>query len=196
MREARHGTRAVNVSDAPRGGRRGQDGEPAEEAATVPSVCSGTGLAPTPEDLEAVREAAVCLINRERVQHGEHPLKLNSKLAECAQGHSESMARNDYFSHEGPGGSTPVTRMRETGYIYSSQVGYEVGENIAWGTLWLATPAAIVESWMHSPEHRENILDPNYRETGMGVYPQAPSARAEGQAGAIYTQDFGVIISA
>ena len=85
--------------------------------------------------------------------------------------------------------------MEDAGYIYSQEIGYEVGENIAWGTLWLATPESIVESWMNSPEHRANILDAHYLDTGMGVVPEAPPSRAEGQAGAIYTQDFGVIIT-
>ncbi len=158
-------------------------------------VCSGASLTPTPENLEAVREATLCLINNERIAHGERPLQLNTDLANCAQGHSESMAVDDYFSHEGPGGSTPLSRMQAAGYIYSSKIGYEIGENIAWGTLWLATPKSIVESWMQSPEHRANILDANYRETGIGVSPHAPAARAEGEPGALYTQDFGVIIT-
>ena len=86
-----------------------------------------------------------------------------------------------------------MARMRDVGYV-SSRVGYEVGENIAWGTLSLATPRAIVAAWMASPAHRANILDPRYRETGIGVSPHPPASLARGQAGAIYTQDFGVII--
>ncbi len=161
----------------------------------TPPTCSNTNITPTPENLEAVREVTLCLINRERIANGEHPLRLDSKLEWCAQGHSESMAQQDYFSHEGPEGSTPLSRMTEVGYIYSSNIGYEVGENIAWGTLWLATPQSIVESWMNSREHRANILDANYQDTGIGVDPQAPSSRSEGQPGALYTQDFGVIIT-
>jgi uncharacterized protein YkwD len=84
--------------------------------------------------------------------------------------------------------------MRDAGYISSSRVGYEVGENIAWGTLGLATPRAIVAAWMASPGHRANILDRHYRETGIGVSPHPPTSLANGQPGAIYTQDFGVII--
>jgi uncharacterized protein YkwD len=167
----------------------------AQGADTGGTGCAGADLTPGPDNLEAVREATLCLINRERVTRGERALTSNGNLQHAAQGHSESMATNDYFEHEGPGGSTPVSRMRACGYIYSSNVGYEVGENIAWGTLWMATPKAIVEGWMSSPGHRENILDPAYRDTGMGVSPHAPAAQAQGQAGAIYTQDFGVIIT-
>jgi uncharacterized protein YkwD len=158
-------------------------------------ACANTTLRPDAENLQAVREATLCLINRERVTRGERALALNDKLARTAQGHSESMASDDYFGHEGPGGSTPLSRMRASGYIYSPHVGYEIGENIAWGTLWLATPQAIVESWMSSPGHRENILDPSFRDTGVGVSPHPIASRSDGQAGGIYTQDFGVIIT-
>ena len=107
------------------------------------------------------------------------------------------MAVDDYFEHfggSGPGGETPLARIRAAGYISSSRVGFEVGENIAWGTGSLATPRAIVAAWMASPGHRANILDPHYRETGIGVSAHPPASLAHGQSGAIYTQDFGVII--
>jgi uncharacterized protein YkwD len=116
-------------------------------------------------------------------------------LARAAQAHSDDMAQGDYFEHVGPTGDTPVSRMRASGYIYSSRVGYEVGENIGWGTLWLATPRAIVQAWMGSPEHRANILNGHYRDTAIGVAPHPLASLARGQAGAIYTQDFGVIIT-
>ncbi len=47
---------------------------------------------------------------------------------------------------------------------------------------------------MASPGHRANILDPHYRETGIGVSAHPPASLAHEQSGAIYTQDFGVII--
>jgi uncharacterized protein YkwD len=48
---------------------------------------------------------------------------------------------------------------------------------------------------MASPGHRANILNPEFRSTGVGVSPQAPAPLAGGQAGATYTQDFGVIFT-
>jgi uncharacterized protein YkwD len=157
--------------------------------------CAGANLMPDEEDLAEVRSATICLVNRERVLHGERPLTVNGKLGRAAQGHSEDMIAQDYFSHYGPAGDTPAGRMRAAGYIYSSNIGYEVGENIAWGTMSLATPKSIVEAWMHSPGHRENILDARYRETGMGVVAAVPRSDSGGQPGATYTQDFGVLIS-
>jgi uncharacterized protein YkwD len=145
--------------------------------------------------METIRTATLCLINRERISNGEIALELNPQLQAAAQGHTQSMVSEDYFEHIGPNGETPLARMRAAGYIYSSHVGYAIGENIAWGTLWLGTPSKIVAAWMASPGHRANILDSQYRETGIGVSPHPPSSLAHGQAGGIYTQDFGVIIS-
>jgi uncharacterized protein YkwD len=148
---------------------------------------------PSPEDLARVRAATLCLVNRERVAHGVQPLRDNGQLEHAAQRHSQDMASGDYVEHVGRGGDTPLHRMREAGYVYSSQLGYELGENIAYGTLWLATPRAIVAAWMASPEHRANILDGHFRDTAVGVSARAPISLARGQAGAIYTQEFGVI---
>jgi uncharacterized protein YkwD len=105
------------------------------------------------------------------------------------------MAFGNYFEHTGANGDTPLSRIRTCGYIYSSQVGYEVGENIGWGTLWLATPRAIVAAWMASSEHRANILDAHFHDTAIGISSHPPTSLAAGQPGAIYTQDFGVIIT-
>jgi uncharacterized protein YkwD len=142
-----------------------------------------------------VRAATLCLVNRERAAHGEGALVVNGRLEQATQSHTESMAFGDYFEHDGPSGDTPTTRMRAAGYIYSSQIGWEVGENIGWGTLWEGSPRAVVASWMASPGHRANILDPHFRDTAVGVSPHLPTSLAHGQAGGIYTQDFGVIIA-
>jgi uncharacterized protein YkwD len=158
-------------------------------------VCAGSQLRPTGQDLAQVDTATLCLVNRERLAHGEVALKPNARLAAAAQSHSADMAAGDYFEHDGRHGDTPLSRMRASGYIFSSRIGYAVGENIAWATLGLATPKAIVASWMASPGHRANILDATFRETGVGVSPHPLASLARGQAGAIYTQDFGRIIA-
>jgi uncharacterized protein YkwD len=69
-----------------------------------------------------------------------------------------------------------------------------VGENLAWGTLSLSTPEAIVNAWLASPEHLANILEAKYRETGIDVQPEVPQKLAEGVEGGLYTQEFGVIV--
>ncbi|HTY96941.1 MAG TPA: CAP domain-containing protein [Solirubrobacteraceae bacterium] len=158
----------------------------------MPETCANTELVPTSSNIAEVRAATLCLINRERIQNGERPLVENQHLLASAQGHSEDMVSRDYFSHTTPTGEAFDTRILATGYVRSDQL-YELGENIDCATLTLATPAATVNAWMNSPEHRENILNGEYRETGMGVVAAAPAYFAGDQAGATYTQDFGVI---
>jgi uncharacterized protein YkwD len=166
-------------------------------AATIASVlatpCQGTELMPEAANLAQIDAATVCLVNQERARNDELPLQPSTQLAQSSQMHSEKMVSEDYFSHIAPNGETPLQRIQATGYIPNSQVGYTVGENIAWGTLSLATPSAIVAAWIASPEHLANILNTEYRDTAVGVDPAAPASLAEGQPGAVYTQEFGVI---
>jgi uncharacterized protein YkwD len=157
--------------------------------------CTNANLQPTQENIEVIRTATLCLINQERADHGEAALAPNADLQQAAQAHTESMAFGDYFEHDGPQGDTPLSRMTSCGYIYSSQIGYEVGENIGWGTFDLGTPRAIVAAWMASPGHRANILDARFHDTAIGVSPHVPASLSQGQPGGIYTQDFGVIIT-
>lgn len=166
---------------------------PATIASVLATPCENTGLMPAAGNLEVVEQATVCLVNQERARNNELPLQFDAKLAQAASGHSAEMVSEDYFAHIAPDGETPLQRIQATGYIPNSQVGYTLGENIAWGTLYLATPKAIVAAWIASPEHLANILNGAYTETAVGVAPAAPPALAEGQAGAVYTQEFGVI---
>ena len=138
-----------------------------------------------------MRAAVLCLVNRARSSGGEVPLQPNGDLHEAAQGHSTDMVLGDYFEHISPGGSTPLDRMRASGYLSQTNGSWEIGENIAFGTLQEATPQAVVARWMASPGHRANILDARYRATGIGVSPRVPTSFAGGQGGATYTQDFG-----
>jgi uncharacterized protein YkwD len=154
--------------------------------------CHNVNLRPNPTNVKLIRGAVLCLVNRERARHGERALLPNARLRRAAQGHSESMARGDYFNHVSPNGVTPLARMRAVGYISRHTRGYEVGENIAYGTLWLATPRSIVAAWMASAGHRANILDGRFRDTAVGVSTRLSNTLTHGQAGAMYTQDFGV----
>jgi uncharacterized protein YkwD len=166
---------------------------PTPPSPTGAAACTGTTLVPDKHDLESIRAAVVCLVNRERAAQGETALTPNEQLEQSAQGHTDSMVSENYFEHISPQGETPVMRMRAAGYIYSSRIGYDVGENIGWGTLADSTPRMIVAAWMASPGHRANILNSHFRDTAVGVSPSLPSSLTRNQAGGIYTQDFGVI---
>lgn len=182
---------ATKVTAAPRESAATAAGTIAKVLATP---CQNTQLTPEPSNLPLVRAAVLCLINTERAQNGRDPLEADPRLEQAAESHGKEMISLDYFDHVSPSGLTPVGRIRTTGYIPSSEVGYVIGENIAWGTLSLATPQAIVSAWIASPEHLANILEGKYRDTGIDVQPDVPEKLAEGVAGALYTQEFGVIV--
>jgi uncharacterized protein YkwD len=168
------------------------------DAATIAQVlatsCQNTEARPEAGTIDAVDAATLCLVNQVRARNGELPLAPNADLQEAALAHSREMVSENYFAHVSPSGETPLQRVRETGYVPNEQDGYTVGENIAWGTLQLSTPAAIVAAWVASPEHLANILDSSYRDTAVGVAPQAPPSLSDGNPGAVYSQEFGVIV--
>ena len=156
------------------------------------SGCANTELTPTVENLHAVRESTLCLINQERARNEVLPLQVDPELEKTAEAHSEQMVSEDYFEHTTPNGETVLQRLQAVGYVPANAV-YMVGENIAWGTLNLATPEAIVEAWIASPSHLANILEGSFQDTGIGVDPAAPETGGEGELGATYTEDFGVV---
>jgi len=168
--------------------------QPAQPAATVAAPCQNTELNPEAGNIALVRAAVLCLINRERAAHGEQPLVPNAQLEAAAEGHNAEMLADDYFAHVSPGGETPSDRIRQTGYIPGPSVGFVIGENLAWGTLSLATPQSIVAAWVASPPHLSNILESQYHDTGIGIVPAVPAALSGGQAGATYAQEFGTIV--
>jgi uncharacterized protein YkwD len=163
-------------------------------AAVLATPCQNTELSPEAGNIPLVRAAVLCLINHKRAENGESPLALSPELEQAAEGHCEELIADDYFAHVSPSGETPVDRIRDTGYIPNSGVGYVIGENLAWGTYQLSTPQSIVSAWFASPGHLANILEAQYRDTGIGVTPAVPSSLAPGAPGATYAQEFGVII--
>jgi uncharacterized protein YkwD len=154
--------------------------------------CADTGLFPTQANTARVEAATLCLVNVQRARRGQRALRRNAALTRSAAAHSQDMVSENYFDHVSPAGETPLDRILASRYL-PRRVAYVVGENIAVGTLTLATPASIVTSWMESPDHRANILNRDFRDTGVGIVAQAPSQYSDGALGATYTQQFGVI---
>jgi uncharacterized protein YkwD len=166
----------------------------AEIAAVLAAACANTTLSPEAGNLALVRAAVLCLINHKRAEHGERPLILNADLQAAAESHASELVADDYFAHVSPSGLTPFERIRDTGYVPSAEDGYVLGENLAWGTYEYSTPQAIAEAWFNSPPHLANILETQYRETGIGVSAAVPSSLGEGEPGGTYAQEFGVIL--
>jgi uncharacterized protein YkwD len=150
-------------------------------------ACTGAAAAvrPASASLASAEGATLCLVNQERQRRGLRPLRANARLRAAARDHSRDMVRRGYFEH-----GAFDRRIARRGYAGGRSI-WTLGENIAWGTGELASASQIVDAWMHSPGHRENILYPGFRDAGVGVAPGVPDAAARGQGGATYTLDFG-----
>lgn len=156
-------------------------------SAQAPAAPAGSAPVAATQQRAAGRPAQATLIvaqltNQERRRHGCPDLAYDDRLAQAAQAHSEAMARDDFFAHDGADGSTMASRIRNTGYRYQ-----RIAENIAAGA---ATPAEVVAGWMASPGHRANILDCALREIGVGFYEQSPDG-GEHRYHFYWTQNFG-----
>ncbi len=97
------------------------------------------------------------LVNLERARIGEPPLKFAKDLSASAYVRAKELPIK--FSHTRPDGSKCFTAMPQIGHI--------IGENLAGGQ---TSPEQVVEAWMNSKTHRENILSKNFKELGVAYY--------------------------
>ncbi len=105
-------------------------------------------------------------------------LSWNATLGGTAEAHSRDMANNNYFDHKGRDGSTPGDRAELDGYA-----GQRIGENIAAGQ---GNAQKVVDSWLASPGHCANLMNPQYSELGA-----AYAADPKSDAGIYWTAMFG-----
>jgi len=101
------------------------------------------------------------LTNDNRVANGLPAFTSNSKLTIAAQNKANHMIANDYWAHIAPDGTTPWYFFDQAGYAY-----LVAGENLAYG---FDTSAGVLNGWMASEGHRDNILLPAYEEVGFGI---------------------------
>ncbi|WP_096440140.1 CAP domain-containing protein [Alteribacter populi] len=111
-------------------------------------------------ELSQFEQEVVQLTNAEREQHGLSPLEIDEQVADVARDKSADMRDQGYFSHNSPTHGSPFDMLRSYGVDYNA-----AGENIAAGQ---RTPEEVVDAWMNSQGHRENILSDNYTHIGIG----------------------------
>lgn len=99
-------------------------------------------------------------VNADRVRYGLGPLVWDQRLADVAAAHSADMYRQGYFAHDSADGRSPFDRIR------AAEISYTIaGENLGLAP----TPEMAHRGLINSPGHRENILDPEFRQIGIGV---------------------------
>ena len=101
------------------------------------------------------------LTNVQRQENGLLPLSENSTLDAAALAKGNDMLAKQYWAHFAPDGTSPWSFFLKFGYEYSY-----AGENLARD---FTDAQSAVTAWMNSPSHRENMLNPNYKDIGIGV---------------------------
>jgi uncharacterized protein YkwD len=144
--------------------------------------------APALEDAAAVRARVLVLANEARARprrcggkpfSAAQPLRLSETLNKAAAAHARDMADHSNMAHEGSNGSTPAERVTRVRYKWRV-----VGENVAAGP---TTADEVMQGWLASPHHCENLMDPRFTELGVGFVFDPDS-----DSGVYWTQVFAV----
>lgn len=109
---------------------------------------------------ESAEKQMLTLVNAERREVGAPALKMEAKITAVARAHSRDMFMRRYFSHYTPEGADAGDRLDEGGVRYMV-----AGENLAYSP----DLATAHEGLMNSPEHKKNLLDPKFRQVGIGI---------------------------
>ncbi len=151
---------------------------PAPTAAptSAPTAAPSGSNAPAtaPDNLSAMEEQMVQLVNSERSKAGAPALKANADLANMARVKSQDMINNGYFSHNSPTYGSPFDMMNTFGISFRT-----AGENIAMNQSVEAAHASL----MNSDGHRANILNPAFTQIGIGIV-------SDGHGNLYITQEF------
>mgnify|MGYP001078724027 CR=1 FL=1 len=138
----------------------GEDNE-TPELPEVPGTPETPELPENPGDtMSQFQQEVVELVNQERAKAGLNPLTVNADVTAAAR--IRCVEQTSSFSHTRPNGSSFSTVLDEQGVNYMS-----AGENIAYGQ---RTPEEVMNAWMNSQGHRENILNSRYTSIGVGCY--------------------------
>lgn len=148
---------------------------PKQSTSTNQTPSSTSGSSASDSNVSAVEREVVRLVNAEREKQGLKPLALDSKLSSIAGKKSQDMKDNNYFSHQSPTYGSPFDMLKQFGVSYST-----AGENIAAGQ---RSAKVVVDGWMNSQGHRENILNASFTKIGVGYV-------SGGSYGSYWTQLF------
>ena len=138
-----------------------------------------------------MQAALVVRVNAVRAAHGLSTLRVVTSLRSAATFHSNEMAKVGYFGHDSANGASFAKRLAGF-YTPSGYRRWAVGENLVWASPDLGVAQA-VKLWMNSAPHRQNLLDPRWRDIGLSAVHSTSAPGVYGNAAAtIVTADFGV----
>jgi uncharacterized protein YkwD len=158
-------------------------------SAAPATACPNAGTLSVLLSATAVEQSVVCLINGQRAANGLQQVGYQANLRQAALGHSQEMVERGYFAHDSPSGSTPLSRILASGYADGFKR-WEFGENLAWGSNLHSTPQRLVDAWMASPPHRQNLLYPRFNEIGAAAVKGTPNSKLD-LLGVTVTTEYG-----
>lgn len=134
------------------------------------AALSGPAVAAQPRAAAEAGTAAAELhvaekINRIRADRGLAPLRVNGKLRTAARRQSADLAANNFLAHVDSQGNDLQVRLARAGATEWSTIGENVGQSMGYRN----NSDVIIEGWMKSPHHRDNILSADYDSTGIGA---------------------------
>jgi uncharacterized protein YkwD len=138
--------------------------------------CPGAN-APT-SDVQVLQETIMCLHNAKRIDQGLSRLAWNGDLANAATEHARDMASRHYFAHLSPERHDHMDRIAATSYEPATGC-WTAGENLFFSS-GASTPRQLLNAWMHSPLHRQNIMRKGWHDFALGVATKSPSGDPDG----------------
>jgi uncharacterized protein YkwD len=159
-------------------------------AAAATKTCAHASVSPAHLTTRAATHALQCLINDVRRAHGLRPVRAERHLHAAARRHSTDMAVHDFFAHDSPRSGSMQARVARAGYLRSVR-SWSLGEALAWGAARAGAPRAILRGLLNSPPHRAILLNPAFRDVGVGVAHGAPAGANRGAI--TVTLDFGAV---
>jgi uncharacterized protein YkwD len=158
------------------------------QARRLSALVAPTSVCPNQTDMSqptGVQEQAMrCMTNFARQKSGLVELGNASSLDHSAVRKTDDVLRCNTFSHYACGRQFTYW-MQRSGYLAARC--WRAGENLAWGTGDLGSVRQIFIAWLHSPEHRANLLG-RYSQIGVAL----SVGNLEGHSGAhVWTQEFG-----
>jgi uncharacterized protein YkwD len=160
--------------------------------AVAGTTCADATAFPRSTSHARLSESIRCLLNERRRSAGLKPVDRQLKLLRAAGRHGRDMIRHRFVSHLGSNGSTPLSRVRRTGFLRGASF-FVVGEDLAWGEKTAAIPVNVVTALMNSAVHRHNILDKRFNRAGVAVLRGDPTLRGYPRNALTYVVVFGVV---
>jgi uncharacterized protein YkwD len=119
-------------------------------------------------------DSVLAYMNANRAEAGLAPLHVSSRISEAAGDRMKDMEEQSYWAHISPDGTSPFVWLRSRGYQFAN-----AGENLATG---FETAELLVQSWMESKGHRDNIMSPLYQDCGIAIIEGSTTGRSQGKS--------------